>query len=81
MAILTKIVNWLYPYWCNFCPKRFRTETKFHAHYLVCEARKLAKKRMEEKYIADNAPVNRDQRRKMARKAGQIKDWGKLNAP
>ncbi len=68
------------PYWCDYCPKRFRTEAKFHKHYLFCPERLAYKKKMDE-ILERNAPVNRAQRRRMAKKAGQIRNWGELNAP
>jgi hypothetical protein len=77
--IISTLGTKLFPYWCNYCPRRYRTEAKFHAHYLRCEARELAlyKERIALEKIA---PTNRKQRRTMAKKAGQIKDWKHLNA-
>ena len=78
--ILGKLATKIFPYWCPYCPMRYHTEKKFHAHYLRCEGRQLAEAR-EAEHLSRNAPVNREQRRRMAKKAGQIKDWGELNAP
>lgn len=78
--LLGRLTTKLFPYWCPYCPKRYRTEVKFHAHYLLCEGRKSAQAR-ERAQLAAIAPKNREQKRKMAKKAGMIKDWGKLNAP
>jgi hypothetical protein len=77
--LLGKFATINFPYWCPYCPSRFRKEAKFHKHYLVCEARQ-AKVRQEEIFLRSVAPVNRDQRRKMAKRAGKIKDWAELNA-
>lgn len=71
-----------FPYWCNFCLRRYRKEQKFHEHYLSCPVREKAimdAREARERAIARIAPVNRAQRRKMAKKAGQIKHWGELN--
>lgn len=69
----------MFPYWCPACPRRFRTEKKFHNHYLNCEYRLMAERKKEEALRAI-APVNRSQRRRMAKKSGRIKDWKDLNA-
>lgn len=78
--ILGSIATRLFPYWCSYCPKRYANETKFHHHYLQCEGRKKAQA-AERARLRAIAPVNREQKRKMARSAGQIKDWKYLNAP
>lgn len=75
--LVARLIKKLFPYWCPHCPKRYRKEQQFQVHFLRCEGRKA----YEESRIEAIAPVNRDQRRRMAKKAGQIKDWGKLNAP
>lgn len=68
----------LLPYWCNFCPKRFISEEKFAKHYATCVFRKKAIEK-EKELLEKIAPKNRAERRKMAKKAGQIKDWKDLN--
>lgn len=73
-------VKKFFPYWCNYCPKRFSSEQKFHDHFLQCESRKAFMSE-QDRALEAIAPVNRDQRRRMAKKSGMIKDWGKLNAP
>lgn len=77
--ILGLLITKMYPYWCNYCPWIYRTEQQFHAHYRLCEGRRLAKER-EDRALAAIAPKNRAQKRAMAKKAGQIKDWKSLNA-
>lgn len=74
--MLKKFLIKLFPFWCPYCPKRYAREHRFHKHYLVCEGR-LA----HEERLRSIAPKNRKQKRIMAKKAGQIKDWKKLNAP
>lgn len=64
----------MYPYWCNFCEARFRDKDKYHRHWLM-------HKKQQNDALSAVAPVNREQKRKMAKKAGQIKDWKHLNAP
>jgi hypothetical protein len=77
---MLKIIGSIFPYSCSYCSKRFRKVYKYRNHFLVCEARK-AYEFKQNKELAYIAPVNRDQKRKMAKRAGMIKDWGKLNAP
>lgn len=77
--IIGRIGTKWFPYWCEFCPKRYSRLEKFHAHYLQCESRKLAIYR-KEAALRKIAPTNRKQKRNMAKKAGQIKDWKQLNA-
>ena len=61
-----KILLWfrnVYAYWCPNCPKRYRTEKKFHRHYVVCEHnRRLAITEYEDRVLKK---YNRKQRRKM----------------
>lgn len=81
--LLAVVAKKLFPYWCPYCPMRYRTEEKFHSHFRVCKYRKAAvaeAERKENEALRIIAPVNRDQRRRMAKKAGQIKDWKSLNA-
>jgi hypothetical protein len=78
--LLGRLVMRVLPYWCPHCPRRYRTEKRFHLHYMQCRGRLLAVAR-EEKAFEAMAPKNRQQKRKMAKKAGRIKDWGELNAP
>jgi len=72
-----KVVAKATPYWCKYCPKRFSKKKSFINHYLHCESRLMVK----DKQLRESAPVNRGQRRRMAKRAGQIKDWDRLNAP
>jgi len=78
--IIGFVAKYCFPYWCAWCPRRYMTEGKYRKHSLLCEGRLMAMKKEEEMYRVI-APVNRKQRRKMAKKSGMIKDWGKLNAP
>lgn len=71
-----KLLQRLLPYWCPHCMRRFVRESSFHKHYFGCNERYQLK--MNEK-LGLIAPKNRAERRAMAKKAGQIKDWSKLN--
>ena len=80
--MLQKIYIKLFPYWCSYCPRRFRTEEKFADHYFSCDYRELARIKKDaemNRAIEYVAPINRQQRRAMAKKAGRIKEWDFLN--
>lgn len=72
-----KILMWLVPYWCKYCKRRFRRLEKYHQHYLKCDYEYQMR---VNQHLERIAPVNREQKRKMAKKAGKIKEWGDLNA-
>jgi len=76
--IVGRVVTKMFPYWCNYCPKRFKDKEKFEKHWLGCEER-LKVKAAEDEAIALFAPKNRNERRKMAKRAGKIKEWSYLN--
>lgn len=76
--LLGKFGTKIFSYWCPYCPRRYRTEKKFHSHYLRCEGR-LKAERAKEKAIERIAPKNRQERRSMAKRYGKIKDWKSLN--
>ena len=71
-----KLLTKIFAYWCPICSRRFITKKKFEKHYFPCKYRHDMKvtERLEK-----IAPKNRAERRAMAKKAGQIKDWDKLN--
>lgn len=76
--VIGRIGTVLFPYWCPYCPRRYHSESKYHRHFLHCEGRKRAMSQVDEAYAAI-APKNRAERRRMAKRAGQIKAWEKLN--
>ena len=78
--LVQRLTTKMFPYWCPYCPRRYHFKSKFHQHYLRCEGR-LAAQARENEMLEKIKPRNRAQRRRMAKKAGQIKDWDKLNAP
>ena len=76
--LVGKIATKLTPYWCPYCPYRTGKEKSFEYHFLHCEARKRSVL-AERKVLEAIAPVNRKQRRNMAKRSHLIKDWKKLN--
>lgn len=76
--IVGKVTTKLFPYWCNYCPKRYKDKDKFEKHWIGCEARLLQQKK-EDQALALIAPKNRAERRRMAKKSGLIKEWASLN--
>ena len=52
--------------------------SRYHRHFLLCEGRKRTMLR-EQEVLGAVAPVNRHQRRQMAKKMGGIKEWKNIN--
>lgn len=77
--LLGKVGTRIAPYWCPYCPYRSARQSSYEKHYLQCPVRKEFEQKQEDA-IRAIAPVNRDQKRRMAKKSGMIKDWSKLNA-
>ena len=77
--LLGRLGTKIAPYWCPYCPYRSPRQKAYELHYLKCDVR-AEYERKQRQAIERIAPINRDQRRKMAKRAGQIKDWSKLNA-
>lgn len=76
--MLSKLVTKILPYWCKYCPKRYMRLRRYHRHFLLCEGRKRTMLR-EQEVLGAVAPVNRHQRRQMAKKMGGIKEWKNIN--
>lgn len=64
-------------YWCPLCHARFLRKKQFEEHFIIC---KRDAKADYEAMLAERAPRNRKERRMMAKDAGMIKDWKKLNS-
>ena len=77
--LLGRLATRFFPYWCPYCPRRYMSMESFHTHYWACPG-KLDHDTKEAESLRVIAPSNRGQRRAMAKKAGQIKDWKQLNA-
>ena len=71
-----KLFQRLFAYWCPVCSRRFIRKKSFEKHYFPCKEKQDLKVNERLGLIA---PRNRKQRRDMAKKAGQIRDWKNLN--